>query len=460
MGGLNTSFYAQGSYVSLFNPLRIYDQQFYYNINDINGTVFNVPYNIYEYSIVSNFQDQGSISANYVISPTWEYIGFKSFGFIKPTQIGEWNFYITADDVAEIWIGSDLSGNPTSISPYTTSNAVTLVKGQTRYASQFTINFNSLSYYPILIYYGQSYGGLFFELDIYSPGNNPSNYYGNIVPTSRTPHNTIFNYINYNLPPPPATVLITGGAYNGFSSSGLIQNTYYNSSNASSGTLYRFTSGTCTFKLTSGYLDCYLLSIGPGGSGGTSAGSGGSGCLLSFTLVPNITYTITFSNGTITNGTTTAGFCKVLSNDSPTTINITTPGGTTTGTAVATQTGTIAGNILYKYAGGGSGGATGVGGNGFTISSTINTINSTGLSDFITLLTSANGQNGFSGGGRGSSTLGGSGGQYNVGGSTYSSTTSGTAGVGYGTGGGALASGGSGGAGGAGVVFLYLSPFI
>ena len=457
LGGLNTTFYYQGNYIGIIGtPRSIYAPQYYYNLNTIAGAPYNAPYSIYSNSNVSNFRTIGDINPIYNSSP--EYVGHKSYGFIKPTATGIWNFYITGDDVVEIWIGIDSSGNPASISPFTPSNGVTLITNTIRYSTNFSVNFNSLAYYPFLIYFGQSYGGITFILDIYSPGNDPGNYNTKTsAPGTPVVHNTIFHYVNYNLPRPPATVLINGGTKSGFSNE-FITNTYYNNCNATSGTLYTFTSGTCNFKLTSGYANCYVLSVGPGGSGGTASASGGAGCFISFTMVPNVTYDITFINGSGTNGTSVAGSCTVVSSDSPKTINVTTPGGKINGTVAATQTGSV--TLRTFYPGGTRG--TGNGGNGFTIPTTLSTINNTGVPDFRNLITVANGQNGFSGGGKApSATLGGRGGNYNIGATTFNTNANGTSGVGYGAGGGGRASSGTtGGSGYPGVVFLYLSPLI
>jgi len=454
LGGLNTMFIYQGVYLATTNPISIYEPKFLYDQNSIRGTPNYYNYYIASCSTVSDFTSTNSITTLYTVD-----YGFRSLGFIKPTSSGVWNFYLTADDVAQIWIGVDSSGNPTTTVPSSSPQMQAILTSQTQYATNYSVTLNSQYYYPILIFFGQSQQGYFFQLDIYSPGNNPSNYYTNIVASSRTPHNSIFHYIDYNLQNPPATVLINGAIKSGFSSNGLITNTYYNSSGATSGTLYTFTSGTCNFKLTSGYTNCYLLSIGPGGSGGTSSASGGSGCFVSFGLIPNITYTITFVNGSGANGTSVAGKCTVVSNDSPVTINVTTPGGTITGTAAATQSGTVTpGTATTKFVGGTRG--TGNGGNGFTIPTTINAIIPAAVPNFISLITAANGNNGFSGGGKApSATLGGSGGNYNVGATTFSTNANGMSGVGYGAGGGGRASSGTtGGSGYPGVVFLYLAP--
>jgi hypothetical protein len=203
--------------------------------------------------------------------------------------------------------------------------------------------------------------------------------------------------------------------------------------------------------------------MGSANAQGLGAGSGGSGVLAYFSLVKDITYTITLrsgSQGNSRNGTTSAGYSDI--SNSSLSFLIRGYGGTTTLTTDASCVGIPTSNYTLYSGGLKNSGA------GFSLSLS-SSIPSGGKivapSEIITLITSKNSNtNGFSGGGSLPRTANqnGLGGVYNAGGNTGSSIIT-QNGTGYGTGSGQGVSKldyYAVGTPGKGVVFLYLSPLI
>lgn len=286
-------------------------------------------------------------------------------------------------------------------------------------------------------------------------------------------NDSLYDINSFFIPSKTQVVNITGATGIRGITNASITGTLYNPAGAPSGTLYAFqaliVSQTLTtlgtFRLSSGSLNCYLLCIGPGsGAAATdTAGGGGSGYFIAFSLALGVTYTITYvSSGTAAN--TIPGYTKIQSNDSPQTINITTPGGYASNNAAsATQTGTITGGTAF--AGGARATTPGAnGGNGFVIEkSNINTgsVNNNGYVDLSNLITLQNGKNGFSGAGKMGATFGGRGGLYNEGGFDFIGSGNTNPGSGYGTSAGSRGSSGTATANGSrGAVLLYLSQLI
>ena len=348
-------------------------------------------------------------------------------------------------------------------------------------------NFTSKIRHPINIFNGQNFStGIFcyynsIKYDLAELYLLNSTLNTNLLINSNifTRYNGVSHDINkFFIPMTQQMVIITGGpTIRGFRNS-RITSTNYNGADATSGTLYTFTSTTTsqsvttlgTFRLTNGSMKCYILSIGPGGGAGSGiqTSGGGSGYFIAFPLGLNITYTITYVSSGPTVANTVAGYCNITSNASPQTINITTPGSRISNNAVAaSQTGNITGGTVF------TGGARatalgGNGGNGFTIPTNISTgsVSNSGVTDFINLITQQNNKNGFSAAGKAGSNVtqgGAEGGQYNIGGTAGAANRNGLPGLGYGTSGGAgrsLSAVGTGGIGGQGVVMVYFSPLI
>jgi hypothetical protein len=292
-----------------------------------------------------------------------------------------------------------------------------------------------------------------------------------------TKYNTISYDINsFFIPPPQTNTMILTGAstVRGFTDAS-ITTTSYNGTGATSGTLYSWRSTTTsqtnitlgTFRLTAGSLNCYLFAVGPGAGATTVCGGGGSGFFIAFSLSLNVTYTIEYS-GTGIEGNTIAGYCTIRSNDSPQTINITTPGGRVgADTAAATQIGNITGGTAFVGGGRAIAEQSQNGGNGFVITSSVNTgsVSNTGHANFSTLIALQAGKNGFSASGKAARVTptgqGGRGGVYDIGATAFVGMNRAGPGTGPGTAAGSRSPSGLGGANGSpGLVSLYLSPLI
>lgn len=292
---------------------------------------------------------------------------------------------------------------------------------------------------------------------------------------------TKYNSISYDInsffipPPVPQNVNITGAStVRGFTNTS-ITTTSYNGAGATSGTLYSWTSTTTsqtnitlgTFTLTVGSLKCYLFAVGPGAGASTVCGGGGSGYFIAFDLTVGITYTIQYS-GTGIAGNTVAGYCTITSNNSPQTINITTPGGRVgNDTGNATQTGNITGGTAFVGGGRAIIEQSQNGGNGFVIPTTISCgpVSNAGITNFISLIALQAGKNGFSASGKAARVTptpnGGRGGVYDIGGNAFVGNNRAEAGTGPGTAAGSRSPSGSINANGSpGLVSLYLSPSI
>lgn len=162
-GGLWTKVYSSNTTLGIpftYNAgsgTTMVNASYYYtNLDTINNAVISS-------KIISNFTVSSFTTTNAIyVEPTnavaW---GFKATGFFVPDVSGSWTFTLSADDCAELWIGSDATGNITSICPSstsTTSNAnirVLFTSGNGTYSVTLT----SGRYYPILLYYGQGAGG-------------------------------------------------------------------------------------------------------------------------------------------------------------------------------------------------------------------------------------------------------------------------------------------------------------
>jgi len=162
-GGLWTTLYSSNTTLGIpftYNTgsaTTIVNASYYYtNLDTINNAVISS-------KIISNFTVSSFTTTNAIyVEPTqavaW---GFKATGFFVPDVTGSWTFTLSADDCAELWIGSDATGNITSICPSstsTTSNAnirVLFTSGNGTYSVTLT----SGRYYPILLYYGEGVGG-------------------------------------------------------------------------------------------------------------------------------------------------------------------------------------------------------------------------------------------------------------------------------------------------------------
>jgi hypothetical protein len=172
-GGLWTTIYNNNQYYStdgLNTISSIFNKSYYYtNISTLSVISTN---------IVSNFS--GISNINSTLSASW---GFKSMGYVVPSATGRWTFALSADDVAQIWIGTtdNTSGVAASISPLSSSNILVAYLGGT---ISYTVTLNQGTYYPILIYWGQYVGGQIFNLTV----TNPS--------SSTVTQSTIFYYVN------------------------------------------------------------------------------------------------------------------------------------------------------------------------------------------------------------------------------------------------------------------------
>jgi len=107
--------------------------------------------------------------------------GFKAVGYFVPTSSGEWTFSVTADDVAQVWIGVS-STNAVSINQFSNPNVTSWWDNSPQ---TFSVTVTSGVKYPILIYMGNSPGTI-----------NPGSFSISVtIPTSITLSN-VFHYLN------------------------------------------------------------------------------------------------------------------------------------------------------------------------------------------------------------------------------------------------------------------------
>ena len=147
---VNSAYYAGST-------TTITDAGYYYtNLDTLNAALISS-------KIISNFNISTFSSTNQIYTePTGNIAwGFKASGFFVPDVTGSWTFTLSADDCAELWIGSDATGNIISICPSSTSTT-TNANIRVLYTSgngTYSVTLVSGRYYPILLYYGEGVGG-------------------------------------------------------------------------------------------------------------------------------------------------------------------------------------------------------------------------------------------------------------------------------------------------------------
>ena len=186
-----------------------------------------------------------------------------------------------------------------------------------------------------------------------------------------TNFNVLYSGIYYdigqliNLPDPPVSTITFSGASDISGVVGTNTISSYSDANQidSSGTLYTFynngnslTNTTGSFTLNTGSMNCYVLLIGPGGSGADSSrkpGAGGGGILAYFTMIKGVTYNIVINSGTFNSsvGVAGAGKSSIISNESIKTVNLVAKGSNTNSSksgGVPTVSGTAMSITNYK----------------------------------------------------------------------------------------------------------------
>ena len=154
---------------------------------DGNGTI----------SIIQNNNNSNKLYYDYGFNKN-QYIAVKLKGFFTPDISGIWSFQLgdtnPNDDLCYIWIG-DNALNPTP------ENA----SGMTYYYSSLqTVKINLIAgiKYPILIYWGQSWGGLVFSIGIIPPNGiltyDGSKYYSGENGLTYYRYDDNYNFNNYN----------------------------------------------------------------------------------------------------------------------------------------------------------------------------------------------------------------------------------------------------------------------
>lgn len=445
-GGLNTTIYYNGT------------NSFTYN-NDItanqNQSYYYSTYNqkeIISRKIINNF-----LSISNIDSYT-NYWGFKASGFFVPTSSGSWNFKLSSDDSSQLWIGDGLGINGVN-----TTNIATVPSSDANVKAKVSVNETTLTltaniYYPILIFYGQQSGPQSFNLDISNNG-------------ASVLHSNLLYYVNYNFPSLEKTKFIFTNAYsvNGIIGSSNNMNTLSNYSSinqtSTSGTLYKFISGTdmftnAYFTMTEGYMNCYFIMVTQGSIGSKLySGAGGSAIFGYFNIVPKLKYQISFTKNTDTIAVesglgTGSSFFYDGESVSNTSIRIYNPiqdrdSFMSSNSYLSTFSGVSSYNgvsSVYKFYSGGrylsNTNNNLSGNNGYTIQS--NDLATPTISQIFSDMSTLIGNMSFGGGGgiaNQSGTGNGDGGSYNVGGKSYNNSPTGnTNGTGYGTGGGMVSS--------------------
>ena len=328
-----------------------------------------------------------------------------------------------------------------------------------------------------------------------------------------TTYKDLAYFINLPDPEPVSPITFSGASdISGVVGTNTINS--YSSANQidSSGTLYTFynngnslTNTTGSFTLNAGIMNCYVLLIGPGGSGtksysgGGNPGAGGGGILAYFTMIKGVTYNIVIDSGTFSNltGVSIPGKVSIISNDSIQTVNLVANGSNTNiskSGGVPTVSGTAMSITNYKIYNGAD--ATDTTGNAGNVPISTDITSSTFSTIFVDMMNLIGNQNvaysstgvplgsfnygfGSSGSHRKHNTstnrlYPGLGGKYDKGGEystnyviRYSSGATsqkivGGNGKGYGNGGGVGVGGvsgevGNGGVGGKGAIFIYLN---
>ena len=138
---------------------------------------------------IINSNDRNKFYKDYGFTKT-DYIALKLSGFFVPNVTGKWGFILgnfttkqANDDLSYLWIGNNAL-NPT------TSNYSGLCYWYTNF-NQVTIYLNLVQgqYYPLLMYWGQKWGGFGISLGIISPNGSitydGSQYFKYLSPESK-----------------------------------------------------------------------------------------------------------------------------------------------------------------------------------------------------------------------------------------------------------------------------------